>query len=475
MKKFTLLLVLLFAVVGVKADGYEGTSVWYNESGIAISWDGSSYTGTQFDTSNQGVDMSSVVKNSTIYVYYNNDNDYSSPPQHSLTYKAGASWTWTTLSGFTVESTYISYTVATHEIANYIATRGLIITGIGYKITRITIKDPATAETFNDTDLNKTTTFGDWDWQKAIRLDKGNGTVPTCIQGARLGDEIAIGYSVAASTEAQFQICDDSWTMIEGASISFEPGDAQSGTFTFRITDNYALECIQYGGIIIHGKNASITSVLFKASSTNDGDITSVNLNITSAGIATFSSYKNLDFSGQDNVTAYYASSVDTGNKQVTMKKVTKALAGTGLYIIGAEGSYDIPICGTEGLDEIENNALIAVVTASDVEVSDKDSNGKFNYILAAKKIGDANPGFYKVTTEKHNLKKHKAYLQTTADIAPEARVAIIFDDEEATGVNEVSSLKTETRGEYYDLMGRKVAQPTRGLYIVNGKKVVIK
>ena len=28
---------------------------------------------------------------------------------------------------------------------------------------------------------------------------------------------------------------------------------------------------------------------------------------------------------------------------------------------------------------------------------------------------------------------------------------------------------------EYFDLQGRKVAQPQKGLYIVNGKKVIIK
>ena len=260
--------------------------------------------------------------------------------------------------------------------------------------------------------------------------------------------------------------------MIEGASISFASGDAQSGTFTFRITDNYALECIQYGGIIIHGKNASITSVLFKASSTNDGDITSVNLNITSAGIATFSSYKDLDFSGQDKVTAYYASSVDTENKQVTMRKVTKAPAGTGLYIVGEEGTYDIPICGTEGLDEIASNALIAVVTASDVAAS---TSGSYNYILAANKTGDANPGFYKLTA-KHNLKKHKAYLQTTSDITPtgnNARVNLDFGDEsETTGIDNVDVNANENiDAPMYNLAGQRIGKSYKGIVIVNGKK----
>lgn len=47
--------------------------------------------------------------------------------------------------------------------------------------------------------------------------------------------------------------------------------------------------------------------------------------------------------------------------------------------------------------------------------------------------------------------------------------------DDETTGVAEVRGQKDDVRSEYFDLQGRKVAQPTKGLYIVNGKKVIIK
>ena len=47
------------------------------------------------------------------------------------------------------------------------------------------------------------------------------------------------------------------------------------------------------------------------------------------------------------------------------------------------------------------------------------------------------------------------------------------FDDGESTGITEVQGVNGNAEGAY-DLMGRKVAQPTRGLYIVNGKKVFI-
>lgn len=46
--------------------------------------------------------------------------------------------------------------------------------------------------------------------------------------------------------------------------------------------------------------------------------------------------------------------------------------------------------------------------------------------------------------------------------------------DNEATGISEVQDAKQKVQG-CFDLQGRRVAQPTKGLYIINGKKVVIK
>jgi hypothetical protein len=48
------------------------------------------------------------------------------------------------------------------------------------------------------------------------------------------------------------------------------------------------------------------------------------------------------------------------------------------------------------------------------------------------------------------------------------------FDDE-TTGVDDVRSKMSDGRSEYFNLAGQRVAQPTKGLYIVNGKKYVIK
>ncbi|MCR5315523.1 MAG: hypothetical protein K6E52_06480 [Bacteroidaceae bacterium] len=52
------------------------------------------------------------------------------------------------------------------------------------------------------------------------------------------------------------------------------------------------------------------------------------------------------------------------------------------------------------------------------------------------------------------------------------APLRMVFDDD--TSIEAISHNAAEQEG-IYDLQGRKVNQPSRGLYIVNGKKVMIK
>ena len=44
----------------------------------------------------------------------------------------------------------------------------------------------------------------------------------------------------------------------------------------------------------------------------------------------------------------------------------------------------------------------------------------------------------------------------------------------DATGIAQMRNEELEMRNEVYDLQGRKVLNPGKGLYIVNGKKIII-
>ena len=52
--------------------------------------------------------------------------------------------------------------------------------------------------------------------------------------------------------------------------------------------------------------------------------------------------------------------------------------------------------------------------------------------------------------------------------------VKMNFDDE-ATGIYNLTQEQTRGQGETYDLSGRRVSTPSKGMYIQNGKKVLIK
>lgn len=72
------------------------------------------------------------------------------------------------------------------------------------------------------------------------------------------------------------------------------------------------------------------------------------------------------------------------------------------------------------------------------------------------------------------SIAANKAYLAVPEERASLAR-SFWFDEGETTSLCEVRGLKSEVRGEYFNLNGQRVTQPTKGLYIVNGRKVVIK
>lgn len=59
-------------------------------------------------------------------------------------------------------------------------------------------------------------------------------------------------------------------------------------------------------------------------------------------------------------------------------------------------------------------------------------------------------------------------------DLPSTARALTFVFDDETTGISEVSGSKV-LGTQYFDLQGRKIANPTKGLYIVNGRKVIVK
>lgn len=84
--------------------------------------------------------------------------------------------------------------------------------------------------------------------------------------------------------------------------------------------------------------------------------------------------------------------------------------------------------------------------------------------------------GFYKLNNTVTTIPGNKAFLVLTNAGAQAKGFVLEFEDGGTTGIETIENSKHSTEdGVYYDLQGRRVENPTCGVYIVNGKKVVIK
>ena len=83
------------------------------------------------------------------------------------------------------------------------------------------------------------------------------------------------------------------------------------------------------------------------------------------------------------------------------------------------------------------------------------------------------NIGFYKYTAT--NLPKGRAYFEVVSSGVKGFLFDFGDEEGETTGINAAALSEGNTAKTYYDLSGRRIANPKNGLYICNGKKVYIK
>lgn len=178
-------------------------------------------------------------------------------------------------------------------------------------------------------------------------------------------------------------------------------------------------------------------------------------INVGEAGFTTFSS--NYGFATSNTVTAYGAK---YDGSKIVLTPVTEIPANAGVIIEAAEGTHKVPVI--EGASSI--------TSVNDLLVSNGSITGDGSTIYAlGKKSGVV--GFAKVKSGA-TVPAGKAYLVIGGG---SARDFIGFGEEEATGISLTENSELRTENAVYDLQGRRVAQPTKGLYIVNGKKVLVK
>lgn len=234
-------------------------------------------------------------------------------------------------------------------------------------------------------------------------------------------------------------------------------------------TESNAFENSYVNFAKLHVPAASVSSYSASAPWSGFGTIdaiTSEDIAIGDLGIGTFCGSNPLDLSGTEDVKAYVVSSYEKASGQVTLTRTYYIPPFTGVVVKGNKGVYTIPA----GVGQpVFPNMMKGVTTNTALNKVNGDYT---NYVLANK---GGNLGFYAVT-DGSTLGAGKAYLPLpTADLPSAAReFVLVFDDGETTKIKSIASQEEAPKG-CYDLQGRRVANPTAGLYIVNGKKVIIK
>ena len=204
---------------------------------------------------------------------------------------------------------------------------------------------------------------------------------------------------------------------------------------------------------------------------------TEVNISINQYGAGTYCSPYALDFSNVEGLKAYSAIGYKPSTQTVTLARVMTTGAGQGIFIKGEPGEYKVPII--DDFDEYTLNLLVGTLEQTTVNSTDgKMSNYKFTIT-----DGDAAPMFYPFE-DNTTFSANRAYLQIPTAWLPataQKSLNVRFDDGETTDIEELKGEPTvdaSQSGEVktvYDLQGRVVENPTNGIYIVNGKKVIIK
>ena len=162
-------------------------------------------------------------------------------------------------------------------------------------------------------------------------------------------------------------------------------------------------------------------------------------------------------FTADANTTVFQAA---LNGSQLTMTEVANREIPAGKAVILKSTSSTITLTPATTTATLEGNALQGTATAI--------TNPGNAYVLN-KKNGVV--GFYKLSST-GTIGSNKAYL--IYDGGAGAREFFLFD--ETTGIISVngSGLMVNGSDGCYDLQGRRVANPTKGLYTVNGKKVFI-
>lgn len=234
----------------------------------------------------------------------------------------------------------------------------------------------------------------------------------------------------------------------------------------YEIKEGYQAAGNIYTLKVTNANNTQITKIVVYA---KDKTVAGAINIATEEGYGTF--YTDKNYVLPQGLTAFGYTSIDGNN---TLTKSVEYVAGdivpanTAVVVKGAKGSYNYYNTEEVATKIIEKNLLKGVTTDTKIEAK----SGVKRYILT--RADDGILAFYRTNTGTINVKANRAYLEVPTAMA----VASFSLEGSATGINNV--VTTAAKQGIYTISGVRLNATTTkelpaGIYIVDGKKVIVK
>jgi hypothetical protein len=384
-------------------------------------------------------------------------------------------------------STHYAVTLTADEVTK-LQTYGMAISARYLNITDVVIGDA-----FSQTEIQYWGTDA-WETASTTNFEMPSGSWPSCvlngetIKSANIGDRLTVTFTPGGASlwDAQLQVINASggWTTLMGIPV----GGLTSMSL---LVDEDVYTAFQKGDIRLSGTNLTITNIQLETT-TLYYRLSAYDTNVDITKLPTETTV-NIDlyrrFDWQTTLCLPFdvpsvSDAFGSSTKAYEFARYNSGLVFTEREHIEAGKPYFMTfnMGGIEEANKVMTTSFTDVTINTTLNNSDESGGLTFkgnytpsmsmtgNYGVACVKDGDEWVwGFYKGGTNTY-LNAFSSYFEGSITTS---RLSIIFD-EETTNIG--SALRSTTsNGNFYTLNGQRVIQPAKGLYIVNGKIMVIK
>ena len=312
-----------------------------------------------------------------------------------------------------------------------------------------------------NTDVNLTSPISITSWQSLSYGDAAeyevegvSFTATQCMNSSGLQFKKSVGILASPLIKSTY-----------GYTVIVTTNDAGTGTLTLQIGSETPVS-ITSGSSTTYSATTSNTSVAFTLTNSSNKACNIASIEIVpyvplapAKTYTTLTSKYDLDFTGLG-LEAYIVKDNDASDGYVTLTQVNKVPANTGLVLVKTSGTtFNVPVFDGTGADDVTGNLMAGSATTTTTVAANA------GYILK--------DGAFHPSSGANALPAGKAYLNI--EVSTSAPILNLDFGGGTTGINAVNGSEFKVNGEYYNLAGQRVANPTKGLYIVNGKKVIIK